>query len=58
MCPELLLSLIATQEVEWKQPSPRDEARRLVEVEESGTAAESVVRRLIHLDVGGAAVDL
>jgi hypothetical protein len=58
MCPELLLSLVATQEIELKYPSPRDEARRLVEVEESGAAAKSAVWELIHLAVGGAVVDL
>jgi hypothetical protein len=38
--------------------APRDEARRLVEVEESGAAAESAERRLIHPAIGGAAIDL
>jgi hypothetical protein len=53
MRPEMLLNLASYQEVEFKQPSPRGEAHRLVEVEGSRAAAESAERRLIHPAVGG-----
>jgi hypothetical protein len=53
MCPEMLLSLVAPQEVKSEKPSPRGEARRLVEVERSRAAAESAERRLIHPAVEG-----
>jgi hypothetical protein len=53
MCPEMLLSLVTSQEVELELSSPRGEVHRLVEVEKSRAAAESAGRRLIHTAVEG-----
>jgi hypothetical protein len=41
-----------------RQQSPRDKAHRLMEVERSGTAAESAVLKHIHLAVVEPTVDL